>query len=89
MSSIRRDLLQREFPWAQGHWLAAAASVTLVRPTTGSPTPRLERPRSGKQTAPFKKARVKNAKSKMTICATDKMPGGYWSDRGYNWFRGS
>ena len=43
---------------------------------------------------PFKlriptKLGFKNPKFVTTIYVTDKMPRGYWSDRGYNWFSGS
>jgi hypothetical protein len=43
---------------------------------------------------PFKlriptKLGFKNPKFVTTLYVTDKMPRGYWSDRGYNWFSGS
>jgi DMSO/TMAO reductase YedYZ molybdopterin-dependent catalytic subunit len=43
---------------------------------------------------PFKvriptKLGFKNPKWVTTIFVTNRMPGGFWEDRGYNWFSGS
>jgi DMSO/TMAO reductase YedYZ molybdopterin-dependent catalytic subunit len=47
------------------------------------------RARLSLQAAHPDQARLQNPKFVTTLYVTDKMPRGYWSDRGYNWFSGS